>query len=253
MKIIAVTQARVGSSRLPAKVLKEINGVSVLAMHIRRILKSTSITKLIVATTNEPDIGVLTSICDNEGVSYYQGALKDVLDRYYQAVVNESPDYIVRITSDCPLIDPKMIDQVVTNTIQSGADYGSNGFITVFPDGQDVEVFKFSALEKTWKEATLLSDREHVTPYIWRNSSLKGGAIFKSVNYTEDLDYSMVRMTLDEPTDLEVIQAMVDELGLNADWKEYADFYLSDEQVRQRNMHIQRNEGYKMSLKKDNE
>jgi spore coat polysaccharide biosynthesis protein SpsF len=253
IKIIAVTQARVGSSRLPAKVLKEINGVSVLAMHIRRILKSTTINKLIVATTNEKGIEALTAICISERVLYYQGSLEDVLDRYYQTVVNERPDYVVRITSDCPLIDPKMIDHVVTNTIQSDADYGSNGFITVFPDGQDVEVFKFSALERAWKEATLRSDREHVTPYIWRNSSLKGGTIFKSANYTEEADYNMVRMTLDEPSDLEVIQAMVNELGVNADWKQYADFYLSDEQVRQRNVHIQRNEGYKQSLTKDNE
>jgi spore coat polysaccharide biosynthesis protein SpsF len=253
MKIIAVTQARVGSSRLPAKVLKEINGVSILAMHIRRILKSTAITKLIVATTEESGSDSICEICKQEGVTYYQGSLHDVLDRYYQTVVREQPDYVVRITSDCPLIDPVMIDHVVTNTVNSGADYGSNGFVTVFPDGQDVEVFKFSALEKAWKEATLKSDREHVTPYIWRNSSLKGGDMFQSVNYTENCNYSDVRMPLDEPSDLEVIQAMVDRYGVNEGWQVYADFYLSHVQVRQRNMHIQRNEGYQKSLSKDNE
>jgi len=253
MKIIAVTQARVGSSRLPAKVLKEINGVSILAMHIRRILKSTAITKLIVATTEESGSESICEICRQEGVTYHQGSLHDVLDRYYQTVVQEQPDYVVRVTSDCPLVDPVMIDHVVTNTINYGADYGSNGFVTVFPDGQDVEVFRFSALEKAWKEAKLKSDREHVTPYIWRNSSLKGGDIFRSRNYTEDCNYSNVRMTVDEPSDLDVIQAMVDRYGVNEGWQVYADFYLSDEQVRQRNMHIQRNEGYKKSLSKDNE
>lgn len=253
MKIIALTQARVGSSRLPAKVLKEISGVSILAIHIRRILKSSLITKLIVATTEEPCSETICEICRMEGVAYYQGSLHDVLDRFYQALVNEQPDYVVRITSDCPLIDPAMIDEVVKITVNSGADYGSNGFVTVFPDGQDVEVFKFSALEKAWKESTLLSDREHVTPFIWRNSSLKGGEMFHSVNYTENCNYSSVRMTLDEPFDLEVIQAMVDRFGVNEGWKKYADFYLSDEKVRHLNMHIQRNEGYEKSLSKDNE
>lgn len=253
MKILAITQARVGSSRLPAKVLKEINGVSILAMHIRRIIKSKTITKLIVATTEESGSDTICEICRQEGVAFFQGSLNDVLDRYYHSVVNEQPDYIVRLTSDCPLIDPVMIDNVVTNTISACADYGSNGFITVFPDGQDVEVFKFSALEKAWREATLKSDREHVTPFIWRNSSLNGGNLFQSVNYTEDGYYGNVRMTLDEASDLEVIQALVDRFGANEGWKVYADYYLSDPQVHQLNTHIQRNEGYQKSLTKDNE
>jgi spore coat polysaccharide biosynthesis protein SpsF (cytidylyltransferase family) len=252
MKILAVTQARVGSSRLPAKVLKEINGVSILAMHIRRILKSTAITKLIVATTEESGSDTICEICKQEGVTYFQGSLNDVLDRYYQTVVNEQPDYVVRITSDCPLIDPVMIDNVVTNTVSACADYGSNGFVTVFPDGQDVEVFKFSALEKAWREATLESDREHVTPYIWRNSSLNGGNLFLSVNYTEDVNYGNVRMTLDESSDLEVIQALVYQFGVNEEWKVYADYYLSHPQIHQRNTHIERNEGYQKSLTNDN-
>jgi spore coat polysaccharide biosynthesis protein SpsF len=252
MNIVAVTQARVGSTRLPAKVLKKINGLSILSMHIRRVLKSKAITKLIVATTVEPGSDAICEICKKEGVAFYQGSLNDVLDRYYQSVVQDKPDYLVRVTSDCPLIDPVMIDNVVTNTLNSNADYGSNGFITVFPDGQDVEVFRFSALEKAWREARLKSDREHVTPFIWRNSSLRGGDMFTSVNYTENCDYSHVRMTLDESSDLEVIQAMVDRFGVNEGWKLYADFYLSEEQVNQRNSHIPRNEGYQISLSRDN-
>jgi spore coat polysaccharide biosynthesis protein SpsF (cytidylyltransferase family) len=251
MKILAITQARVGSSRLPGKVLKEINGTSILEMHVRRIIKSKLVSKLIVATTEEPEAMAICILCDNLGVEYYRGSMDDVLDRYYKTALPVKPDYVVRITSDCPLIDPEMIDAVIKTTLDSGADYGSNGFITLFPDGQDVEVFKFSALEKAWKEATLPSDREHVTPYIWRNSSLKGGNIFKSVNFEWKQDYSKVRMTLDESFDLEVITEMVNKLGTDSGWKEYADFYLNEESIHTKNNHIQRNEGYQKSLQKD--
>jgi spore coat polysaccharide biosynthesis protein SpsF len=251
MKILAITQARVGSSRLPGKVLKEINGTTILEMHVSRILKSNLVSKLIVATTEEPEAMAICILCDNLGVENYRGSMDDVLDRYYKTAFPVNPDYVVRITSDCPLIDPEMIDAVIKTTLDSSADYGSNGFITLFPDGQDVEVFKFSALEKAWKEATLPSDREHVTPYIWRNSSLKGGNIFKSVNFEGKQDYSKVRMTLDESSDLEVITEMVNKLGTDRGWKEYADFYLNEESIHIKNDHIQRNEGYQKSLQKD--
>ncbi len=253
MKIIAITQARVGSSRLPAKVLKTINGVSILEMHILRILKSKVIDKVIVATTEEPNVDEICKICDKLGVAYFKGSTNDVLDRYYQTALLEKPEYIVRLTSDCPLIDAELVDEVIKKTISEKADYGSNGFITLFPDGQDTEVFTFKALEKAWKEATLLSDREHVTPYIWRNSSLKGGEMFNSVNYGTNKDYSEVRMTLDEQVDLEVITKMIETLGMDASWIEYAELYLQSNEIRNLNKSITRNEGYKKSLEKDKE
>ena len=251
MKIVAITQARVGSNRLPAKVLKTIDGVSILELHIKRILKSKRISKLIVATTEEPEAIAICDICDESNVGYYRGSMNDVLDRYYKAALAEKPDYLVRITSDCPLIDANLIDQIIDQAIASQIDYISNGLVPCFPDGQDVEVFRFSALTKAWNEATLLSDREHVTPYIWRNSTFKGGNLFSSLNFGVQGDYSSVRITLDEEQDLKVISSLIERLGMEATWLDYANLYLNDQTVSNQNSHITRNEGYIKSLDKD--
>jgi spore coat polysaccharide biosynthesis protein SpsF (cytidylyltransferase family) len=251
MKIVAITQARVGSSRLPAKVLKIINGISILELHIKRILKSRKISKLIVATTEEPEAKAICDICDDLNVSYYRGSMNDVLDRFYKAALLEQPDYVVRITSDCPLIDSDLIDQIIEQSIINQVDYFSNGLVPCYPDGQDVEVFRFSALSKAWNEATLLSDREHVTPYIWRNSTFKGGSLFSSLNFGSQKDFSTVRMTLDEEADLKVISSLIERLGTEASWLDYADLYLNDQILFNQNSHITRNEGYIKSLEKD--
>ena len=251
VKIVAITQARVGSSRLPAKVLKIIDGISILELHIKRILKSKRISKLIVATTEEPEANEICDLCDKLKVSYYRGSMNDVLDRYYKAAFAEKPDYVVRITSDCPLIDANLIDQIIDQAVVNRVDYFSNGLVPCFPDGQDIEVFRFSALIKAWNEATLLSDREHVTPYIWRNSTFKGGKLFSSLNFGVKGDYSSVRMTLDEESDLKVISSLIGRLGMDATWLDYANLYLNDQAVSKQNSHITRNEGYIKSLEKD--
>lgn len=251
MKIIAVTQARVGSTRLPAKILKEVNGMTLLETHLKGILKSRRITSLKVATTNEEESERIVSIADKVGAEAYQGSVNDVLDRFYQTVKNEKPDYVIRLTSDCPLIDASIIDQVIDLAVNSGADYVSNTLNVTYPDGMDCECFKFSALEKAWKEATLKSDREHVTPYIWRNSTMKGGEIFRSECLQNGEDWSDVRITVDTPEDFEVIKSILEELGPGKKCEEYVEFIKRHKEISDINSSLGRNEGYEKSLKQD--
>jgi glutamate-1-semialdehyde 2,1-aminomutase len=249
--VIAVTQARTTSTRLPNKVLKEINGKTLLQIHIERIQQSKLINQLIVATTVNQTDEPIVNLCNQLGCSVSRGSEADVLDRFYQAVKNPPPQYIVRLTSDCPLIDPNIIDAVIDYCIKNNFDYCSNTLAPHYPDGQDVEVFKFSALEKAWKEAQLESEREHVTPFIWKNSSFKSGKLFKSANYTEGgQNYGHLRMTVDEENDFLVIKGLVEVLGIDKDWKTYAD-YLEESNLIHLNKSTTRNQGYAKSINKE--
>jgi spore coat polysaccharide biosynthesis protein SpsF len=251
MKIIAVTQARYGSSRLPGKVLKKIGNRTLLSVHLERIKQSRRISKLIVASTLEAEVVQIEAIAKQHQCQVYKGSLTDVLDRFYQAVKNEGADYIVRLTSDCPLIDPLIIDSVINTCIAGKLDYCSNTLHPTFPDGMDVEVFTFNALETAWQEAKLQSDREHVTPFIWRNSTEKGGDRFKSYNYENDIDLSHLRLTVDEPSDLELVKNLVLHLGDNRSWKDYVTYIKNHHHLFEINAHIKRNEGLMKSVQQD--
>jgi spore coat polysaccharide biosynthesis protein SpsF len=251
MKILAITQARTGSSRLPNKVLMTIDGISLLDIHIRRILLSKTIDQLLVATTIKQNDQQIVEIAVKYDLPFYRGSEDNVLDRYYQAAVTVHPEWVVRITSDCPLIDFSLLDDVVEAAVERDVDYCSNTLYPTYPDGMDVEIFKFSALETAWKEATLLSDKEHVTPYIYRNSTFNNGRLFSSYSFQHDVHYDNVRLTVDERPDYEVIRRLVLELGIYADWKTYADMYLGTADIKHLNYSTVRNEGYLKSLKKD--
>ncbi|SIO49136.1 cytidylyltransferase domain-containing protein [Chitinophaga niabensis] len=252
MQVVAVTQARIGSTRFPGKILQETKGVSLLEMHLRRILQAKKIDKLIVATTFEDDIHKVKNIAEALGVKVFQGSMDDVLDRFYQATRQDQPEYVVRLTSDCPLIDPALIDKVIQFTIDNKLDYASNTLEEKYPDGQDVEVFTFKALQEAWQSATIPSDREHVTPYIRKNSSFFGKAPFRSANFNEGADLGRIRMTVDEPADFEMIKILVKELGMNATMEEYVEYLLTHPAVMEKNNNISRNEGYFKSLRNDN-
>lgn len=253
MKVLAITQARYGSTRLPAKILKEVAGMTLLEIHLRRILQSKMITKLKVATTEEEGSKHIIDICNRVGVEYYQGSVNDVLDRFYRTALPEKPDYVVRLTSDCPLIDPEIIDEVVKTCVDGGYDYASNTLIPTFPDGMDVEVFKFFALEKAWKEAKLTSEHEHVTPFIKKNSTVMGGFIFKSFNVVNEIDLSDLRITVDEQRDFEVLKALIENIGIDRHCDDYVAYLNKHKEVKDINASIMRNEGYAKSLANDKE
>lgn len=247
---ILVSQARSGSTRLPQKVLLKIQGQELLNIQLTRLRKCKEISKIIIATTTDPADNVIAALCERWDVSVSRGQINDVLDRYYQAVLPYKPKWVVRVTSDCPLIDPELVDAVVKFAKVNEADYASNILLERFPDGQDVEVFKFDALEKAWNEAKLSSEREHVTPYLRKNCTYNGGKIFSSVNFACIDDFSDIRMTVDEPRDFDLITKLIEDLGTDKSWLTYTKHIISN-QYNEINSNIIRNEGMLKSLKDD--
>jgi spore coat polysaccharide biosynthesis protein SpsF len=250
MKVLLITQARIGSTRLPGKVLLPIGEETLLSVHLKRLRDCTTINQIVVATTFEDGVEGLIDICIKADVDFYQGSLEDVLDRFYQASIEYRPDWVVRVTSDCPLLDPGVVDQVVRKAIERDVDYCANIITEDFPDGQDVEVFKLSALERAWNEATLKSEREHVTPFIRNNSDLKGGELFTAYDVKCHSNFNTIRMTVDEKADLIAIRRLIDELGISSTWEEYVEYIIKHSESIG-NTNIIRNEGYQKSLTKD--
>lgn len=196
----AIIQARMNSGRLPGKVLAKIEGKTVLEHVIERVKRSKIIEKVVLAIPEGKGDDALEEIARKASIEIFRGQESDLLDRFYQAAKKFSLDPVVRITGDCPLIDPEVIDQVTTFYFQGDYDYVSNVHPPTFPDGLDVEVIRFSALERSWKEAALPEEREHVNPYI-----LKHPEIFKRANFENPEDFSQMRLTLDEKDDLILI------------------------------------------------
>ena len=250
LKTILITQARTGSTRLPGKVLKQINGKSLLEIHLERLKKCSKISEIIVATTINEEDAIIYDKALEWGFSSFTGSETDVLDRFYQSVKDKNPDWIVRVTSDCPLIDPELVDEIVTFVQENNCDYGSNGLIENYPDGQDVEVFKFSALKLAWENALLKSEREHVTPYIRNNSDFNNGNLFKAMNFPSDSDFSKIRMTVDEQRDFDLMEILIHQLGTDKTWLTYTNFIIEND-LSKVNGEIIRNEGLIKSLKND--
>ena len=250
--IAAIIQARMGSSRLPGKVLKEVLGKPLLQHLMERIKTSQTLDKIIIATTtNEKDKPVL-QLAQKLEVDSYAGSEKDVLDRYYQAAVKYGAEVIVRITADCPLIDPALMDNVINYYLQhkDELDYVQSGIS--YPDGiVETAVFPFAVLEKTWREAKLPSEREHVTPYIWKNP-----AIFRNHVVENDEDLSDIRLTVDDEADFRVVSEVLKNLYKEGEvfhMQQMIDFLKTRPDLLELNSGTVRNEGYIKSLIQDGE
>ena len=250
LNTILVTQARLGSTRLPKKVMLEISNKSLLEIHLERLKQVKEIDKIIVASTINKSDELIYNKSIKLGFDCYRGSEQNVLDRFYNAVKDHNPEWIVRVTSDCPLIDPVLVDSVIKFVRNSDKDYGSNVLIEHFPDGQDIEVFKFSALKKAWEMATLKSELEHVTPFIKNNSDFNGKDIFSSINFPCKKNYSKIRMTVDEKEDVELIKVLVENLGFKCTWEEYT-YYIINNKLNKINNKFIRNDGYIKSLKNE--
>ncbi len=204
MRILAIAQGRSGSQRLPRKILMPIEGEPMMARVIERLRRAKKLTDVVVATTIDPDDNAVEELATQRGWNLYRGSHLDVLDRYYQAAKKFEADVVVRITCDCPLIDPGVVDKVVSHFIESqpGIDYASN-FLEprTYPRGLDTEVFHFSVLERCWKEGNDPSSREHVTPYIYRNPQ-----IFKTAGVWNETNHADLRWTVDTPEDMELVR-----------------------------------------------
>jgi len=249
MNTVAIIQARISSTRLPGKVLKKIEGKTVLEHVINRTKAAKNISDVVVATTVKKEDIKIVQLCANLGISVFRGSENDVLDRYYQAARLFKAEHIVRITSDCPLIDPMVIDQVIELYFRKKADYASNTMIETYPDGLDTEVFSFKTLKMAWENAKLSSEREHVTPYIRKNPN-----ILKLVNLKCNIDLKNKRWTIDESKDFEFIKTIYKNLyHKNAlfGMKAILNFLKKYPEIEEINKNIIRNEGYLKSLKED--
>ncbi len=213
MMIGAIIQARTSSTRLPGKVLKYLpynSKITVLAQVIRRLKKSSMLNEIIAATTTDKVDEKIVDIAVGENIPFFRGSIDNVLERYYSAAVEYNLDMVVRVTSDCPCIDPGIVDQVILNHLESAADYSSNSLIRSFPHGLDVEVFNFNVLEKAYLEATHDFEREHVTPFIYKSNPES----FKINNILADEQYKApdIRITLDTIEDYALLCTVYDYL-----------------------------------------
>ena len=218
MKIACIIQARVGSTRLPNKILLKVSNKEILIHVVERVLRATRIDEVIVATTTSQNDKLVVDLIENfnhEKVSTFSGSEEDVLDRYYQAAKKNSSDVVIRITSDCPLIDWELLDHMVNIFVDGNYDYISNVHTKrTYPRGLDVEVFSFSVLKKMWKSCDKKREREHVTTYVRENPSL-----FKTMNIQQDIDLSHLRWTVDEDDDLKLVRIIYEELYHNPNFK----------------------------------
>jgi spore coat polysaccharide biosynthesis protein SpsF len=211
VRVVAIIQARMGSTRLPGKVLKDLCGATVLARVVNRTRRATLVDEVVVATTVQPADEAIVKECERLSVACFRGDEADVLDRYYHAAQKYSADAIVRITSDCPLIDPELIDATIRAFLDDKADYATNALVVTYPRGLDVEVFTAEALAETWGEAQQAYERTHVTPYMYENPER-----FKIVALTAEKDYGKYRWTVDTDEDMEAIREIYRRFG-NAD------------------------------------
>jgi len=226
MKTVAIIQARMGSNRFPGKVLKLILGRPMLWYIVERVRAVPSIAEVVVAVPDDPANEILRRFCAENQIALFAGSETDVLDRYYRAAQQFKADPVIRITADCPLADPQLIDELIQRYASgsydhigvaagAGAQLLDNGR---FPDGLDAECFAFSALDRAWREATDPRDREHVTRYMWNNKE-----IFHCGVLTADVVYPKLRLTVDHPEDFELVTKIYESL-----YNEGKPFELSD-------------------------
>jgi len=247
--ILAIVQARMGSTRLPGKSMMPLAGKPNLGWVLERLSTCHSLNRIVVATSTHSADDPIDTYCGELGCDCYRGSESDVLDRYYQCAARYSPTIIVRITGDCPLIDPVVVDDCVNLFLaQEQTDcYVSNCIERTHPDGLDVEVFSFESLKNAWKSAHMASEREHVTVYIREHSPVIHLKLLEG-------DYSELRLTLDHEEDAQVIEALITALhtgnprfGL----AEMVEFLESHPEIRALNAHYDPNEGLKKSLRED--
>ena len=204
---VAIIQARMSSTRLPGKVLLPLNGKPVLGHVVDRVRQAQYIEKVVVATSTQSEDGALASWCEENGIDCYRGSLQDVLARYYAVARTTGAEHIVRITGDCPLIDPLIIDACIVAYEGGRYDYLSNCTTgpRTFPRGLDTEIFSFSALERAFRESQEAYEREHVTPYLWQNkkNEFQIAPVFTAA---ESYARPQYRLTLDYPQDYELFK-----------------------------------------------
>ncbi len=246
-RVVALIQARMGSTRLPGKSLALIGGRPLLQHVIERAQAAETVHDVVVATTWQLADRAIHDLAERCGAHCFAGSVDDVLDRFYQAAWLSHASIVVRLTADDPFKDPAIIDRVVHQLLDHpDLDYVSNTITPTFPEGLDVEAFRFQALDRAWRLATLASDREHVTPFIWRQPKH-----FRIAQITNRRDLSDLRWTIDYPQDLAFARAIADRLPGNPVMDEILSLLHREPQLAHINNHITRNGGYLASIAKE--
>jgi spore coat polysaccharide biosynthesis protein SpsF (cytidylyltransferase family) len=241
--IIAFVQARMGSIRLPNKVMKLVNGKPLIEYLLLRVAKAKLIDKVVVATSVNSNNDTLVSFVNSLGFETFRGSEQDVLSRFYEAAKFHNATTVLRITADCPLVDSFLIDSLISEYLNSGNDYATNTLPPTYPDGLDVEVFSFESLERAYQKAVASNEREHVTPYIRYSGQ------FKIHNAIHEVDFSDRRWTVDEEDDFEVVSNIFQYFhpDIYFDWNKIIEIENSHPELFLKNKHIRRNEGVELT------
>jgi len=239
LKTVAIVQARMGSARFPNKVMRPICGTPMIGLLLGRLAKAGRIDQIVLATSEDPKNEPLARYVHNLGYEVFRGSEEDVLDRYHAAAKLYGADVVVRVTGDCPLIDPEVVDAVIDKFSDAGVDYASNCVPPSYPDGLDAEVFSVQALEAAWTGAKNPFEREHVTPFIAESSQ------FTHATQVNASDESAARWTVDEPEDFEVVRKVFEEFHPRSDfsWTEVLALAREHPEWFAVNRHLIRNEG----------
>ena len=238
MYVIAIIQARMGSTRLPGKVLADVGGRSMLARVCDRAGRATLVDRVVVATTLLPGDRPIVDECNRLAVACFRGSERDVLDRYHQAATAHAADAVVRITADCPLIEPEVIDQVVRAFLKKRPDYAANTLRRTWPRGLDTEVISGPALARACREATQPHERAHVTPYVYQHPES-----FRVLSVTGGNDFSDGRWTVDTSEDLELVRAVYRRLaGERFSWRGVWRLLTREPAIAELNRHVRQRE-----------
>jgi spore coat polysaccharide biosynthesis protein SpsF len=238
-KIVAIIQARMTSSRLPGKVMIDIAGFPMLYHVIKRVSSAQMLDQIVVATTDDPADDPIEEFCNSNGFLCFRGHPFDVLDRYYQAASKFKADIIVRITADCPIMDPTLIDTLIQSFLDTGVDFGANRlpppWKRTYPIGLDIEIVRFEALEKAWQEAESQFEREHVMPYLYDQPGR-----FKIMLAHHEPDYGEQRWTVDTPLDLALVNKIFGYFSPRIDfsWMEVIDLIKRDPDLENINISV---------------
>ncbi len=246
--VIAIIQARMASTRLPGKVLSDIAGRPMLWHVVNRVRMAHALDRVIVGTSTEAADDAIVQFCAVHHIECFRGSETDVLDRFYQAALHVAADTIVRITADCPLIDPHVIDKVIETYCAGAFDYATNTLRYTYPDGLDVEVCSMTALRRAWKEAQLASEREHVTSYLRSSERFR----IANVENESDLSARNFRWTVDEAADLEFVRTIYHHMWSNHHFlfflEDIVQLLENEPEIVRINQGILRNEGYYRSF-----
>lgn len=252
-KIFAIIQARMESTRLPGKVLKKLHGKSIISLIVKRLHRSSGLDELLVAIPDNSSNLVIKEHLKTLNVRCIQGSENNLIQRFKKVADITQAKYIVRVTADCPFVDPEVIDKMIKLIRSKNLDYITNVIPPSWPDGLDISIFSVRTLNMANKNVKSNSDKEHLVPWIWRNSTLMGSNKIKADNYMAPYDMSSHRWTLDTEKDLLFFEKVSSKLSQNdlqsMNWKEFMDFFTNNPDITKINSDIVRDEGLIKSLK----